>query len=200
MINSRDDLRYYMACDRIALKIPEGIRHPRPVLDVIWDYEICLRRLEYHLNLKHVIRAAYYKIRLRRKGQRLGLTFEPNVFGPGLSIAHWGSIVVNPNARVGANCRIHEGVTLGATNGSPDAPQIGSNCFLGSGAKVIGGIRIGNDVSIGAGAVVVKDFPESGVTLGGIPAKVISRNGSESNIVRATEIYALNTKHEEADC
>lgn len=104
--------------------------------------------------------------------------------------------MINPNARVGANCRIHEGVTLGATNGSSDAPQIGDNCFLGSGAKVIGGIRIGDDVAIGAGAVVVKDCPESCVTLGGVPAKVISRSGSESNIVRATEIYALRAKHE----
>ena len=104
------------------------------------------------------------------------------MFGPGLSIAHYGTIVVNDAARVGKNCRIHEGVNIGATNGSLRAPQIGDNVFIGTGAKIIGDLTIADDVAIGANAVVVKSITEKGVTYGGIPAKKISANNSHSNL------------------
>ena len=129
-------------------------------------------------------------LKLNRK---LNIKIEPNVFGPGLSIAHYGTIIVNPNSKVGSNCRIHEGVTIGATNGSKKAPQIGNNCFIGSGAKIIGDIKIGNNVAIGAGAVVIKDI-EDNVTVGGVPAKIISNNTSASNIIESTKIYKERKK------
>ncbi|MFD1393166.1 serine O-acetyltransferase [Lacticaseibacillus jixianensis] len=77
---------------------------------------------------------------------------------------------------------MQEGVTIGATNGKKEAALIGDNCFIGSGAKIIGNIRIGNNVAIGAGAVVVKDCLEDSVTLAGVPAKIVSHNGSASNL------------------
>ena len=135
----------------------------------------------------------FYKYRLNQLGEKLTIKFEPNVFGPGLSIAHYGTIIINPNAHVGNNCRIHEGVTIGATNGSSNAPRIGDNCFIGSGAKIIGDITIGNNVAIGAGAVVVNDVGDN-VTIGGVPAKVISENDSSSNIIKATEKVQKNEK------
>ena len=100
-----------------------------------------------------------------------------------MSIAHAASIVVNDNAKVGKNCRIHEGVTIGATNGEKKAAIIGDNCFIGSGAKIIGNISIGDNVAIGAGAVVVKSFEGSNITLGGVPARIISQNSSKSNLL-----------------
>ncbi len=99
-----------------------------------------------------------------------------------MSIAHYGTIVVNSAAKVGKNCRIHEGVNIGATNGSAKAPIIGDNVFIGTGAKIIGDITIANDVAIGANAVVVKSIEDSGVTYGGIPAKKISDKNSHSNL------------------
>lgn len=90
--------------------------------------------------------------------------------------------MVNGNARVGKNCRIQESTTIGATNGSAKAPVVGNNCFIGSGARIIGDIVIADDVAIGANAAVVKSCTESGVTLGGVPAKVISHNGSHANL------------------
>ena len=84
---------------------------------------------------------------------------------------------------IGKNCRIQDGVTIGATNGSTCAPQIGNNVFIGSGAKIIGDIRIADDVAIGAQALVVKSILESGITVGGIPAKKISNNDSHSNLL-----------------
>lgn len=199
--NSRTkaELRYYLECDKIALKIPLNRKRPRPFFDCIWKYQRILRKVEYYSNKESVLCKAmlvFYKLRLKNLGIKLGFSIDPFVFGPGLSIAHYGCITVNPNARVGSNCRIHEGVTLGATNGESGAPIIGDNCFIGSGAKIIGQIEIGNDVAIGAGAVVVKSCEEDGVTLGGVPASIISHNNSSINLVNATTLYQsrLETK------
>ena len=119
------------------------------------------------------------KLLFKKASIKLGFTIPLNVFGPGLSIAHYGTIVVNENAKIGKNCRIHEGVTIGATNGNPKAAHIGDNVFIGSGAKIIGDIKIGNNIAIGANSVVVKDFDENNITIAGSPAKKISENGSE---------------------
>ncbi|MBQ7140960.1 MAG: serine acetyltransferase [Bacilli bacterium] len=189
MISSKKELKYFLLCDKIALKINKKQKFPIPLVNNIWKYEILLRKCEYHKNTKHKFRYLLYKLRLLKLGEKLTIKIDPNVFGPGLSIAHYGSIIVNPNSKVGNNCRIHEGVTIGATNGSSKAPQIGDNCFIGSGAKIIGDIKIGNNVAIGAGAVVVKDIDDN-VTVGGVPAKVISHNNSANNIVNAVEMVS----------
>ena len=192
-IRSREDYIRFLECDKIALRVPQNRKWPRPFLDDVWRYQILLRKLEYRLIRRGLINrifAGFTKLRFKRLGVRLGFTVDTYVFGPGLSIAHYGSLTVNPNAKVGSNCRIHEGVTIGATNGSDKAPIIGDNCFIGSGAKVIGDIIIGDNVAIGAGAVVVNSYADSNITLGGVPAKIISHNGSDSNIVKATVLYS----------
>lgn len=113
----------------------------------------------------------------------LGFSIPINVFGPGLAIVHYGTIVVAQGAKIGSNCRIHEGVTIGATNGSSKAATIGDNVFIGSGAKIIGEVTISSNVAIAANSVVVKDvICENGCTVGGVPAKIISNNDSSSNI------------------
>jgi len=101
---------------------------------------------------------------------KLGFSIPLNVFGPGLGIAHYGTIVVNGNAKVGANCRIHIAVNIGA-NGGKEAPQLGDNVYIGPGAKIFGDIRIADHVKIGANAVVNKSFDEEGAVIVGIPAK-----------------------------
>ena len=106
--------------------------------------------------------------RFKKLQFKLGFSIPLNVFGPGLAIVHYGTIVVAEGARIGSNCRIHEGVTIGATNGSSVAPVLGDNVFIGSGAKIIGNIHICNDVQIAANAVVVRDIDRIG-TWGGYP-------------------------------
>lgn len=96
--------------------------------------------------------------------------------------------MVHPNAVIGKNCRIHECVTIGATNGSTSAAKIGDNVFLASGAKIIGDVEIANDVAVGANAVVVKDILKPGITVGGVPAKQISENNSHSNLSELLEL------------
>lgn len=191
MIKNKQDLKFYMLCDKIALNIPQNRHVPRPVFDVIWKYEILLRKAEYHYNklgLMHKIFYIFYRLRYQNLGNRLSIYIFPNNFGPGLSIAHACGIVVNASARIGENCRIHEGVTIGATNGIKEAAVIGDNCFLGSGSKIIGAITIPNGVAVGAGAVVVKSIEREGVTVAGVPARIVSEHDSSNNIVCATKI------------
>jgi serine O-acetyltransferase len=130
-----------------------------------------LRTAEYVMNcyggpMARIVGLLFY-FRARRAGMRLGFSIPPNVFGPGLSIAHWGTLVVNDRARVGARCRIHPGTCLGTK--ADASPVLGDDCYVGPGAKIVGGVVLGNGVTIGANAVVLSSFP-SGAVLVGIPA------------------------------
>lgn len=188
MIDSRETYQYYIKQDRLALGRRQDAR-PRLFGDEIWKFEILLRKVEFDLNCRRgpvgKLVGKWHKMRFHRLSVRLGFTIPPNVFGPGLSIPHYGTIVVHGNVRAGKNCRLQEGVTIGATNGSHEAAAIGDNCYFGSGAKVIGAVRIADDVAVGANAVVTKDIEESGTTWAGIPAKKISDQGSRSNLCSA---------------
>lgn len=95
---------------------------------------------------------------------RLGFSIPPHTFGPGLSIAHWGTIAVEGKARIGKNCRIHQGVTIGSAKG--EVPIIGDNCFIGANACIIGGVILGDSVKVGAGAVVTRSFGDNAVLVG----------------------------------
>jgi serine O-acetyltransferase len=115
---------------------------------------------------------------MKRLGYKLGLSIPLNVCGKGLSIAHTGSVIINPYAKIGDYCRIHSDVNIGTAAGFlSKAPIIGHCVYIGPGAKIFGDITIGDNVAIGANAVVNKNVPSS-VTVAGIPAKVISNKGS----------------------
>lgn len=195
MIKSKEDLNYYLAQDKLALYVPDGRKYPRPFCDDIWKFQIALRKTEYAVNCcNHGIGKLYVlfrKIRYHRISVKYGFTIPTNVFGPGLSIAHYGTIVVSTAARIGRNCRIHEGVNIGCTNGERQAAVIGDNVFIGTGAKIIGNVTIADNIVIGAGAVVTKSFSERGITLGGVPARKISDNGSKPFIAAA--VYSEKT-------
>lgn len=185
MICNREDLKYYLLQDQKALGY-ESQRAPRWWTDEIWRFQILLRKSEYYTNCRKGIldkfMFGYYKFCFHRLSVKLGFSIPTNVFGPGLSIAHYGSIVVNDHAKVGRNCRIQENVTIGSTGGTAEAPQIGDNVFIASGARLIGDIRIGDQCAIGANAVVTKSFEEPQCTIAGVPAKVISKHGSDGFI------------------
>jgi serine O-acetyltransferase len=93
-------------------------------------------------------------------------------FDQGFVIMHPVGVVINSKVSGGKNIIIESGVVIGDEKGQ--APSLGNNIFIGAGAKIIGGVTIGDNVKIGANAVVVKDLP-SNVTAVGIPAKVINR-------------------------
>ena len=95
------------------------------------------------------------------------------MFGKGLIIYHIGSIVINGEAKVGENCRLHGNNCIGNNGKNCDAPVIGDNCDIGIGAKIIGGVKLGSNVIIGANSVVNKSFDADGIVLVGSPAKMI---------------------------
>ena len=186
MIQNKEDLREYLECDKYALGLTNQ-KHPRIFGDEIWKFEILLRKYEYYTNVHSFFNGLflfYYKFRFHQLALKLGFSIPINVFGKGLSIAHYGSIVVNSNCKIGDYCRIQENVTIGSTNGEWEAATIGNNVFIASGARLIGNINIGNNIAIGANAVVVHSFNEDGITIAGIPAKKISENGSNKFIRR----------------
>lgn len=92
--------------------------------------------------------------------------------GPGLNLAHSSGIVIGRDVEVGEDLLIFQGVTVG-DNGSTDGqPRLGNRVRLGAGAKVLGPIRLGDDATVAANAVVIADVGESAV-VAGVPAKVL---------------------------
>lgn len=104
--------------------------------------------------------------------------------GEGLYIGHWGGIVVHPNTVMGENCNLSQEVTIGegGRGNNRGVPVIGDRVYIGPGAKIFGNITIGNDVAIGANAVVNKSVPDNAV-VGGVPAVVLNYNGSKDFVI-----------------
>lgn len=82
-------------------------------------------------------------------------------------------VVIHSDAEIGSNCMIGQHVTIGGGNSKyPGVPKIGNNVYISHGAIVFGGITIGNNVTIGANAVVTKPVPDNAV-VAGVPAKIL---------------------------
>jgi len=181
MIRSYEDYRSYLEADRLAL----GCTTTRPPLfgNEIWKFQILLRKVEYYRNCRHsfIYRPyiSWIRLKFHIASLLLGFTISPNVFGPGLSIAHRGTIVIHPEARIRANCRIHTCVNIGTKAGAEDlTPVIGDNVYIGPGAKIFGDIRIADGIAIGANSVVNRSFEEPGISIAGVPARKIGDKGN----------------------
>lgn len=177
MISCKKDLKEYIIADAMASGRSPTFSIRSWFTNPIWRYQRLLRQREYLINCKpnrgfwRIVRVLNY-LRYNRLGVRLGLTIPPNTFGKGLYITHIGTIVVNHKARIGENCVLNACVNIGNNWGDVEAvPTIGKNCFIGPGAKIYGHIVIGDNVRIGANAVVNKSFPEGNCKLVGVPAK-----------------------------
>ena len=186
MIYTKEDLAAFLSADAKA-NSRTSVR-AKLFGDEIWKYIVTLRKTEFYTNQTGLYGKILlplrmlYKLKLHNLGLKLGFTIPINAIGKGFSIAHYGTIVIANGARIGENFRVHEGVTIGATNGSRKAAVIGNNVFLATGAKIIGDVTIADDVAVAANAVVTKSITEKGTTWGGIPAKKISDHDSHSNL------------------
>ena len=104
-----------------------------------------------------------------------GIEIHPGaVIGKRLFIDHGMGIVIGETTTIGNNCTIYHGVTLGGTGKDKYKrhPDLGDNVIVGCGAKVLGPIKVGDNVKIGANSVVLKEVPENS-TVVGIPGKVV---------------------------
>jgi serine O-acetyltransferase len=200
MIQSKDDYKFYLEADKIASNGVDGWINF--LFNDVWRFERLLRKYEYYHNCKKLIiwkpYILYLKYKHLRMGKKLGFIIPPNVFGPGLSIAHYGTIIVNSAVKVGENCRIHNCVHI-ATQCHPceepdKCPTIGNNVFIGPGVVIVGDIFIADDIVIGANSYVNKSFHEKGITIAGSPARKISDKGFERCYRKATEILKMKDK------
>lgn len=136
-----------------------------------------LRFLRHEESTNSKIVRYWYKARKNKLGSRLGFIISAGCFGEGLKIEHYGSVIVNPKARIGKNCIIHGNCCIGSNGRYPDdSPVIGDNVDIGQFAQILGCVRIADNVKIGAGAVVVKDVLIPGVTVVGVPAHIVDKD------------------------
>ena len=153
----------------------------RTVLEVILLYPgfhiLVYHRIAHWLfEHKHFFLARWVSQRGRHK---TGIEIHPGAkIGKCLFIDHGMGIVFGETAEIGDNCTIYHGVTLGGTGKDTGKrhPTLGNNVTVGTGAKGLGNIRIGNNVKIGGNSVVVKDVPDN-CTVVGVPGRIIKRNG-----------------------
>lgn len=190
-IDSLSSLREYVRADLRSRGNPASFLRT-VVFDPVARFTVLMRLAEYAENtgMPALVRLPilwWY----RRLSVRLGFSFAPGIFGPGLAIVHYGLLIVDPQTRIGRNCRIHAGVNIGGEArilrpGEVNcySPRIGHNVYIGPGAKLYGPIVIGNDCTIGANAVVTHSFPDEGTVVAGVPAKVIKRHSNSEMLIK----------------
>lgn len=101
-----------------------------------------------------------------------GIQLPYKKIGAGLVFGHYSCIIINTNTKIGENCTILQGVTIGSIRGK-GVPCIGNNVLICANSMIIGDIKIGKNVVIGAGSIVTKDVLDN-ATVAGNPAKIIS--------------------------
>lgn len=182
MIANKRELYEYIDQDCQMNQIKRGWKYRfRNLLyrNSIPNFLYLMRKTEYYQNQTSFFSrlfSSFYKYRYRVVSRQLGFSIGLNTCGPGLSIPHYGTIIINSKAKIGANCRIHACVNIGASAGSPLAPQIGDNVYIGPSVVIFGDIKIANNVVIGANATVNKSCEIENVVLAGSPAKVVKEN------------------------
>lgn len=140
----------------------------------IKKYMKALRSEEYYTFVKPCRILKYWFFRKKNiQGAKLGFFIPAGCFAEDLKISHYGSIIVNPHARIGKGCTIHGNCCIGNKGQEPyenDSPIIGDNVNIGQGAQILGEITVDSCTIIAAGAVVVKSTLGEGHRLAGIPA------------------------------
>lgn len=134
---------------------------------------------------KYSIRGLFYRFLLIHYSYKYGFQISLKAkIGKGLYIGHHGPVVINSQAELGENCTLTHIVNIGQTNRGKRAgcPKIGNNVFIGAGAVVIGKINIGNDVMIAPNALVNFDVPDNSIVIGN-PAVITPHSNATEGYV-----------------
>ena len=128
---------------------------------------------------------SYYRFKLNRFSSKTNIQIPSHTkIGRGFYIGHSGGLVINPNAVLGNNINIANGVTIGQENRGKrkGVPTIGNDVWIGTNAVIVGNIKIGNDVLIAPLSYVNFDVPDHSIVIGN-PARIISRDNAVDNYV-----------------
>lgn len=112
-----------------------------------------------------------------------GIEIHPGAkIGKGFFIDHGMGVVIGETAEIGDNCLIYQGVTLGGTGKDKGKrhPTLGNNVMVGSGARVLGPFKVGDNAKIAANAVVLSEIPPDSTAVG-VPARVVRRKGVKTD-------------------
>lgn len=156
-------------------------RTPLGFLEVILLYSgfhaILLHRLTHPL---YRFKIPFFPRAISQFGRFMtGIEIHPGAkIGPGFFIDHGMGVVIGETAEIGKNCTLYQGVTVGGTGTQREKrhPTLGDGVVVGAGAKILGSIRIGNNVKVGGGSVVVHPVPDN-CTVVGVPAEIVRRDG-----------------------
>lgn len=180
MITSKKKLKEYLEADARNYKTQtKGWWHrlkcnimSNPISEqkYIWLYIKNMRFVEYYdykrkCNILFTPFYVWSLYRLRKLSHITGFQIPPHICGKGLTIWHWGTIIINPAAKIGDNCTLYPGVLIGHKKSGEKCAEIGHDVFIGSGTKIIGAVRIGNNVIVGQNCVITKDIPDNAVII-----------------------------------
>ncbi len=183
MITTKAEYKYYLQRDYARYKskpsIWDWLYHSEKYY--IWKFLKELRRTEYFRNSQtnYYRRCRYLlqNIRFMRLVHKTQLYLYPNVFGPGLYLPHLGYMLVSSEATIGENCTMRPGILIASNLGSGNKKSrnviIGNNVEFSAGCKILCK-RIGDNVSIGPNAVVVKNVPDNSIVMGN-PGEIVPK-------------------------
>lgn len=194
-ITTRKELKEWIKADfdSYEMQHPLAARFTFGENWALFSYMKNLRYLEWHYNILkvsknngnnihfflcgkiyHNVAYCWCWLKHRKKSKSLSITVSPNSLGPGAHFVHYGFRHILEGTQIGKNCTILPMVLIGKKNPNLAYLQhtIGDNCYIGTGVTILGPVTIGNNFTIGAGAVVTKDVP-NGVTVVGVPGRVI---------------------------
>lgn len=175
--NLKEIVEAYKARDpaaRSALEILllyPGVRAVRSHRKAHWCYEHGLKFLARLIS--------------QHSRHRTGIEIHPGAkIGKRLVIDHGMGIVIGETAEIGDDCLIYHGVTLGGTGKDVGKrhPTIGNNVLIGTGAKVLGPFKVGDNSRIAANSVVLSEIPPNSTAVG-VPARVVKVDGRKVNYV-----------------
>lgn len=184
MIRTKKDLHEYLEADRARY-----VHKPRwwtfftfSETWMLYSYFRNIRYLEYYENNRHwynLIPYLYHYLKQRRMALKYGIQVKSSSLGPGFRFMHPGFLRVGPYVRIGKNATVIPGVLIGHRRPYKEADTfIGDNVYISRGVTILGPVTIGDNVTIAANSVVIKDIPDNCV-VSGVPAKIIMRDGKK---------------------
>lgn len=185
MIKTKKDLLFYIKADRIMNGYSDKIHIKERLLSLLLprpiDYLESMRKYAYYKH-KNKILKCFWGFRYGILGTKFSFSIGCNVFGYGLVIPHYGTIVVNNNVRIGNFAVLHTGTCIAGGD-----KIIGDGLYLSTGSQIVGKVRLGDNVSICAHSLVNNNF-DNNILIAGSPA-VIKKNNYPSWYCRDGETF-----------